>query len=81
MCLDLGSSRWREAIATLDRMNGRSITPDVYSMNSAISACARAGKWHQALSLLAKMEKEGSGVRPDLFSYNGAINAVAKCGR
>lgn len=75
------SCRWREALATLDRMRAKGVPPDVYSWNGAISACGRAGKWQQALDLLGDMEKEGSDVRPDLFSYNGAIHAVAKTGR
>lgn len=73
--------RWREALATLDRMRSTGIPPDVYSFNSAISACGRGGMCQRALDLLAEMEYEGSGVRSDLISYNGAINAVAKAGR
>lgn len=59
----------------------KGVPPDVYSYNSAISACGREAKWQQALALLSEMEREGSEVPPDLFSYNGAINAVAKAGR
>lgn len=73
--------RWKEALATLDRMRSKGVPPDVYSYNGAISACGRAAKWQQALALLSEMEQEGSRVPPDLFSYNGAINAVAKGGR
>lgn len=73
--------RWKEALATLDRMRSKGIPPDLYSFNSAISACGRAAKWKQALALLSEMEREGSRVSPDLFSYNGAINAAAKDGR
>lgn len=62
-------------------MRSKGVPPDVYSLNSAISACGRAAKWKQALALLSEMEREGSRVPPDLFSYNGAISAVAKDGR
>lgn len=75
---NLGTCRWQEATAILERMQLNGIPPDVYSINGAISACGRAGKWQHALDLLAKMEQEGSGVRPDVFSYNSAINALAK---
>lgn len=62
----------------LDRMRLNGVLPDVYSMNGAISACGRAGKWQQALDLIGQMEEEGSGLAPDVFSYNGAINGMAK---
>ena len=62
-------------------MRAKGVAPDVYSFNSAISACGRAAKWQQAMSLLSEMEQDGSTVPPDLFSFNGAINAVAKGGR
>lgn len=81
LTLNIRTCRWREALATLNRMRSRGVLPDVYSFNGTISACGRAGKWQQALALLKEMEREGSDVRPDIFSYNGAINAVAKAGR
>lgn len=66
-------------------MRARGVPPDVYSFNSAISACGRAAQWEQALALLSEMERVGSAAAaappPDIVSYNGAINAVAKAGR
>lgn len=55
------------------------VQPDVFSFNTAIAACARAGDWRKALDLLAGMKVEG--LTPDIFSYNAAIGACAKGGQ
>lgn len=65
----------------LDRMRLAGLSPDVYSVNGAISACGRDGRWQLALALLEDMEREESTIKPDLYSYNGVINALAKGGR
>ena len=56
-------------------MTAAGVRPDVISYNAAISACEKAGRCDDALSLLQKMREDG--VQPDVYSYSGAIQACA----
>ncbi|CAM9436794.1 unnamed protein product, partial [Choristocarpus tenellus] len=49
------------------------------SFNAAIDACAKGGRWEQALDLLEEMVKHR--LFPSLVSYNSAMDACAKEGR
>ncbi|CAM9530858.1 unnamed protein product [Phaeothamnion confervicola] len=70
------SGQWAKAMALLPVMRDRGVTPDRYSYNSAISACAAVsrsvdGAWRHALALLDEMRRRG--VAADLFSFT-AVN-------
>lgn len=49
---DDGGSRWERATALLAEIWLVGLKPDSYSYSSAIHACAGAGRWIEALSLL-----------------------------
>ena len=56
-------------------MTAAGVRPDVISYNAAISACEKAGRCDDALSLLQKMREDG--VQPNVISYSAAIQACA----
>ncbi|CAE8728697.1 unnamed protein product, partial [Polarella glacialis] len=58
------SGKWRHA--------------DVNSYKAAISACARAGRWHAAVSLMGQLLHMRTA--PDIFSYSEVISSLAKLG-
>eukprot|EP00752_Nemacystus_decipiens_P006448 g5808.t1 len=70
--------RWKEALATLDRMRakGRASRLDAKTYNVALSALGKCGRWKEALATLDRMRAKG--VPPDVYSFNSAISA---CGR
>lgn len=55
------------------------VRPNVISCNAAIKACAEAGQWQHALSILRGMSK--AGLSPDAISYNTAISALGVAGQ
>lgn len=46
------------------------------SYNSVIAACAKAGRWQEALGLMTTARKRG--VRPDVITYTSVISACAR---
>ncbi|CAJ1429701.1 unnamed protein product [Effrenium voratum] len=52
---------------------GRLTRPDIVTMNSAISACAKSSKWIKAIQLLDVSKHVQQG--PDMFTYGAAIRA------
>jgi pentatricopeptide repeat domain-containing protein 1 len=57
-------------------MRSSAVKPDVISFNTAIDACAKAGQWERALSLLVAMKSVG--VTPNVRTFNCAIAACDK---
>jgi pentatricopeptide repeat protein len=49
------------------------------TFTSAISACAKGGKWEEAVGLLTDLELRG--IMPNVHSFNAAIAACGKSGR
>lgn len=74
-----GQKKLSEVLQLHDEMILSGVRPNVRTFTTVISACATAGDWKQALSLLQKMEKEG--VRANRFTYSAAISAMGKAGR
>lgn len=68
-----------DPIPTFPLRSAHVVQPDVFSFNTAITACVYASNWRQALDLLASMELEG--VKPNIYSYNSAISACARGGQ
>lgn len=60
---------WQGASQLLRRMLRRQVTPDVVTLNAAISCCSKASAWPQALVLLQEL-----GEKADVVSFNGAIS-------
>ena len=44
-----------EAVALLETMRRRALTPNVISYNAAASACEKGGQWQRALEFLEKV--------------------------
>lgn len=55
------------------------LQPDLFSFNTAIASCVKAGDWRRSLDLLAGIKVEG--MTPDILSYNGVMSACAKGGQ
>jgi pentatricopeptide repeat protein len=53
--------------------------PDAISYNAVIGACASAGRWKEALTVLDECYNE-EGVEPNIYIYTNAIRACAKGG-
>ena len=51
--------QWQQALALLDQMREKDVTPDVITYNAAISAREKGGQWQQALALLDQMLEKG----------------------
>lgn len=69
-------SRWREALAVIDRMwSAKGVTPNSFCLNAALDACAAAGEWKQCLALLERAKT--SSLEVNEISYNICI---AACG-
>ena len=56
------------------------VRPNTVCFNAAIGACKQAGKWQEAVELLAQMHQPESPVRPNRISYNSAMAACTKAG-
>lgn len=54
-----------------------SCDPDIQTINTVMSACARAGRWELALEVMKKAQRQ-DGIHPTRVTYNTAISA---CGR
>ena len=61
------------------RMRLHNFLLDVSSYNSTITACEKAGQWHQALGQLVGMRHNY--FLPNLISYSSAIIACEKSGK
>mmetsp|Transcript_15637 Transcript_15637/g.33842 ORF Transcript_15637/g.33842 Transcript_15637/m.33842 type:complete len:1028 (-) Transcript_15637:2196-5279(-) len=75
-----GDELWVKALDLLDQMKKEGVEPDAYSYSGAISACASAGRWEEALDLLATMKKGGPKTRPNKITYTAAISACGRAG-
>eukprot|EP00978_Attheya_sp_CCMP212_P033968 scaffold139999_cov55-Attheya_sp.AAC.5 len=60
-------------------MRKGNISPNTYTYNALLSACAKNARWKDALSLLEMCHQE-PGVKPDVISYTHAIRACARGG-
>eukprot|EP00563_Minutocellus_polymorphus_P002694 CAMPEP_0181027756 /NCGR_PEP_ID=MMETSP1070-20121207/4324_1 /TAXON_ID=265543 /ORGANISM="Minutocellus polymorphus, Strain NH13" /LENGTH=1000 /DNA_ID=CAMNT_0023104999 /DNA_START=50 /DNA_END=3052 /DNA_ORIENTATION=- len=69
-----------KALDLLEQMKKEGVEPDTYSYSGAISACASAGRWEEALDLMAQMKKGGPKTRPNRITYTGAISACGRAG-
>ena len=56
---------------------GSTAAPDRTSINAAIAACAREGRWREALGLLDGMPEVG--MEPQMDSYRSAMQVRAAC--
>jgi pentatricopeptide repeat protein len=63
----------------MELMKSKSITPNLITYSTAISAVAKAGQWRAALGLLEHMRKER--VQPDAVVFNYVISALSKGGQ
>ena len=61
----------------LSTARNNSISPDVFSMSTAISACEGAGRWLLATNLLGIIQFHL--LQSHLLSYNAAISACGSC--
>jgi len=77
---------WQAALICLDSLahhardpaNGARVGPDRVVINAAVRACARAGRWPEALGLFNRML--ASGICPDSRTYTLAITACRRGG-
>jgi len=69
-----------KALDLLEQMKEDGVAPDAYSYSGAISACASAGRWKEALDLLARMKKGGPKTRPNRITYTATISACGRAG-
>ena len=69
-----------KALDLLEQMKKEGVEPDTYSYSGAINACASAGRWEDALDLMAQMKKGGPKTRPNRITYTGAISACSRAG-
>ncbi|CAJ1396510.1 unnamed protein product [Effrenium voratum] len=67
-------SDWAAALGLLAKMPSCSVSPDLISYSSAISAAEKGGQWEVALSLLTSVED----MSPDVICYSSAISACEK---
>ena len=68
-----------EALALLETMPQRALTPNVISYSAAMSACEKGGQWQRALELLEGMPQRA--LKPDVISYNAATSVCEKGGQ
>jgi pentatricopeptide repeat protein len=66
-------------LSLLSEMFEATVTPDVISYNSAISALGKGGRWELALDVLGQMPQIG--VIPDAISYSAVISACEDDGQ
>lgn len=69
-----------KALDLLEQMKKEGVEPDAYSYSGAISACASAGRWQEALDLMSQMKKGGPKTRPNRITYTAAISACGRAG-
>ena len=68
--------QWEKALALLEEMPSKWLTPDVISLSAAISACGEGKQWEKALALLEEMPSKW--LTPDLISLNSSISACGE---
>ena len=69
-----------KALDLLEQMKKEGVEPDAYSYSGAISACASAGRWKEALDLMSQMKKGGPKTRPNRITYTAAVSACGRAG-
>ena len=73
--------RYSTALNLLDEAcNNPTIALSPILFNTAMSACARAGEWQQAITVFNSMQSK-YGVRPDEISYATVMAACERCGK
>eukprot|EP00397_Hematodinium_sp_SG-2012_P015262 GEMP01015538.1.p1 GENE.GEMP01015538.1~~GEMP01015538.1.p1 ORF type:complete len:872 (+),score=281.44 GEMP01015538.1:86-2701(+) len=68
---DSSACSWERAVALLDKLGAHAT---VVHYGATLHACANAGKWRAALSLLGRMEHIM--VRPNLIAHNSVLHAL-----
>ncbi|CAE8688295.1 unnamed protein product, partial [Polarella glacialis] len=69
--------QWAQALGLAGALADRGVVSDVFTLNTAISAYARAFRWPSALLLFSSDSGFGSAI-PDLVSYNSALSACER---
>ena len=77
-CESSADSRWDLALDLLGEMKFQKFFANVVSYSAAASACAKAGKWSQALALLREAVKT---VTPNVILYSAVIFACEKAAK
>ena len=73
--------RYSTALNLLDEAcNNPTIALSPILFNTAMSACARAGEWQQAITVFNSMQSK-YGIRPDEISYATVMAACERCGK
>ncbi|CAM9656635.1 unnamed protein product, partial [Ectocarpus sp. 12 AP-2014] len=75
-CLSSVGAQWKIARGLLREQAETGVPCSLISYNLVLSACKKAGRPRQAVSLLHAMRRDGCS--PDLISYNTAISACVK---
>ncbi|CAM9961824.1 unnamed protein product, partial [Ectocarpus sp. 8 AP-2014] len=75
-CLSSVGAQWKIARGLLRQQAKTGVPCSLISYNLVLSACKKAGRPRQAVSLLRAMRRHGCS--PDLISYNTAISACVK---
>jgi pentatricopeptide repeat protein len=70
---------WQIAVRLVRRMRGHGLPSSAHCVSSAISACGRAGRLNEALTLLHEFEREGAA--PSSECRSAAIAACSRCGQ
>eukprot|EP00804_Cyclotella_cryptica_P013995 CCRYP_002474-RC/>CCRYP_002474-RC protein AED:0.09 eAED:0.09 QI:1233/0.75/0.8/1/0/0/5/609/172 len=70
---------WKTALALMEEMAERGISPNEFTYSVAITACGNGGQWSKALELLDKMRSMN--MKINTITYNSAISALAKAAR
>ncbi|GFY89533.1 pentatricopeptide repeat (PPR) superfamily protein [Actinidia rufa] len=70
--------RVSSAASLLHDLHKDGFSVDVYAYTSLITACARHGKYREAVRVFKKMEEEGC--KPTLITYNVILNVYGKMG-
>lgn len=71
---------WKTAVKLVEAMRQGGMHPDLYSFNTAISACQKAGKVRQITRLLSRMEDGYPPVPPNAFTFITATTACLQAG-
>lgn len=60
-------------------MQAEGLPPNVVCFNAAAHACAKRGKWQEALGLLEDMAT--AGVKPNVHTFSAAVEACGIAGQ